>query len=80
MRGTVPVNGWVHLSGSCQNGGGFANGSASLNGWGTLYGRDGRRAGSVRLDGTVFVNQHVSGQHVFINQYANLSGWFTPEN
>jgi hypothetical protein len=52
------------------------NGSASVYGSGTLYARDGRRAGTVRLDGTVFVNQYSSG-YTYINQYATLSGYFT---
>jgi hypothetical protein len=46
-----------------------------VSGYGTLYGSDGSSAGTIRLDGTVFVNQYVSGSYVWINQYATLSGY-----
>lgn len=77
-RGTVPVSGYAFLSGSCQNGAGFVSGSASVRGVGTMYGRDGRRAGTVSLDGSVFVHQYVSG-FAWINQYATLSGYFSAD-
>lgn len=76
VSGTVPVSGYVSLSGSCQNGAGSVSGSAMVNGYGTLYGRDGKRAGTARLAGTVFINQYVSSQYVWINQYASLTGRF----
>jgi len=77
-HGTVPVSGTVYLTGSCQNGSGFVSGSASVSCYGTLYARDGKRAGSVQLNGNVFVNQFVSG-FAWINQYANVSGYFTAD-
>ena len=69
--GNISVSGFVWLSGSCSNNQGFVSGSTTLNGWGTLYGRDGKAAG------TGFVNQYVTGSFVFINQYASVSGNFT---
>ena len=78
-HGTVPVSGQVHLSGSCQNGsGGFVSGSASVSGYGTMYSREGRRAGTVRLNASVFINQHVS-EFAWINQYATVHGYFTAD-
>jgi hypothetical protein len=73
-RGTVPVSGFVHLTGSCRDGSGFVSGSAYFDGSGPLY-KDGRRAGVARLSGSVFVHQHANG-FVWINQYASLSGRF----
>ena len=54
------------------------SGSASVSGYGTLYARDGRRAGTVSMNGSVFVNQYVT-QFVWINQYATVSGYFTAD-
>ena len=54
------------------------SGSASVSGYGTLYTREGKRAGTVQLNGSVFVNQYVSG-FAWINQYANVSGYFTAD-
>lgn len=76
ISGTIPVSGFISLSGSCQNGAGYVTGSATIGGYGILYGRDGKRAGTTRLSGTVFVNQYVSSQYVWINQYASLTGRF----
>jgi hypothetical protein len=76
--GTVPVSGYVYLTGSCQNGSGFVSGSASVNGYGTLYTREGKRAGTVQLNGSVFVSQYASG-FVWINQYATVSGYFSAD-
>lgn len=78
LHGYVPVSGYVFLSGSCQNGSGFVSGSASVNGHGILYSRDGRRAGTVALNGSVFVSQFAS-EFVWINQYATVSGYFTAD-
>ena len=72
--GSVPMSGFVSLSGSCNNGSGYVSGNASVSGYGTIYGANGRRAGTVRLSGTVFVNQYVSGQHLWLNEYASVSG------
>lgn len=79
--GTIPVSGYVFLNGSCRNGSGFVSGSAQVTGYGALYARDGRRAGTVRLNGTVFVNQYVS-EFAWINQFTTVTGWFTedPQN
>ena len=75
-RGTIPVSGYAYLTGSCQNGAGFVSGSVSVTGYGTLYSREGNRAGTVSLNGSVFVSQYASG-FVWINQYATVSGYFT---
>jgi hypothetical protein len=78
VHGSVPVSGYVFLSGSCSNGGGFASGSASVTGYGVLYNREGRRAGTVTLNGSIFVSQYVS-QFAWINQYATVSGFFSAD-
>lgn len=76
ISGTIPVAGFISLSGSCQNGAGYVTGSTMISGSGTMYGHDGKRVGTARLSGTVFVNQYVSSQYVWINQHASLTGRF----
>jgi hypothetical protein len=78
VTATVPVSAYVFLSGSCLNGSGFVTGNASVTGSGPLYDRDGRRAGTVDLRGSVFINQHVAG-FAWINQYATVTGYFTAD-
>ena len=50
--GYITVSGFVFLQGSCQNGQGFVSGNTTLNGWGTLYARDGKPAGTARVSGS----------------------------
>lgn len=75
--GNINISGFVWLSGSCQNNQGYVSGSTTLDGWGTLYGRDGKPAGTARVSGTVFINQFIFGSFLFINQNVSVSGNFT---
>jgi len=75
--GNISVSGFVWLSGSCSNNQGFVSGSSMVDGWGTLYGRDGKPAGTARVSGTVFINEYAFGSFIWINQSVSVSGNFT---
>lgn len=77
VSGNIPVSGFAFLGGSCQDGQGFVSGSATVDGWGTLYGRDGKPAGTARVMGTVFINQYAFGSFLYVNQNASVTGSFT---
>ncbi len=78
--GIIPVSGYAFLNGMCQNGAGFVSGTAWVSGQGYLYGRDGKLAGTLRLNSPVSVNQYASSSFVFVSQYATLSGYLEPAN
>ena len=68
-----PVTGTVYLTGSCQHGTGFANGSAMMSGSSALY-KDGRQVGTVSLSGRALINQYVNLSYAWISQSVSLSG------